>query len=63
MVAYLLVVSDFLVNISAGFIGVAIVLPLYARSKRKKLSYLNLLLNVTCGILTLVLAAELRRHL
>lgn len=53
------VLSDLLVNLSAGWFGVALILPIAVRKPKVRLSALTI--NITLGIVSLLLAFVLRK--
>lgn len=59
---WLEVVSELCVNLSAGWIGAAVVIPVTSKLDRK-INLGVLTMNLTAAIVFLVLAFELRRRL
>lgn len=55
---WLQAISDLFVNLSAGWFGAAVILPLNAR--RVKIRRLSLILNILFGIFALVIAVIIR---
>ncbi|MEK7518025.1 MAG: hypothetical protein AAB583_05770 [Patescibacteria group bacterium] len=55
------ILTEFLINLAAGWFGAAIVLPI--RSEKRKIKFLLLTVNLSCGILSLVIAYIIRRTL
>ena len=53
------VISDLFINLSAGWIGAAIIVPI-TTTKRGKISLLYLLTDVAFAILALLIAIKLR---
>lgn len=57
---FLNVISDLFINLSAGWIGAAVVLPSQLmKQKRKK--WWSLSVNIVCAILSIVAAYQLKR--
>jgi hypothetical protein len=54
-------ISDLLINLSAGWFGVAVVLPL--KITEGKIRFWTLLIDISLGILTFGFAVILRRHI
>jgi len=56
---FVIILSDLFVNLSAGWFGAAFIVPLV--SKRSKLKFRVLFLNLLFGTISLVVAYVLRR--
>ena len=57
----LIAVSDLLINLSAGWFGIAIIVPLNVTKRKKRIW--SLLVNIFFGIVSLVFAIALRGQL
>lgn len=55
------ILTEFLINLAAGWFGAAIILPI--RSEKRKIKFLLLTVNLSCGILSLAVAYIIRRGL
>jgi len=51
--------SDLFINLSAGWFGAALILPL-ATPKRSKFRFKTLTINITCGILAYIIGVLLK---
>ena len=58
---WFLALSDLLINLSAGWFGVGIILPLY--TKKTKIKLRALIFNILFGILALLTSITLRSKL
>ncbi len=53
--------AEFLINLGAGWFGAAIILPI--RSEKRKIRFMLLTVNLSCGILSLALSYIIRKSL
>jgi threonine/homoserine efflux transporter RhtA len=57
------ILADFMVNMAAGWVGVAVILPIGLKEvKKQKIDWKILILDLFCGILSLIAAYLLRSH-
>ena len=54
-------ISDLLINLAAGWFGAAFILPMTIRKFKANIKIL--LINLSCGIITLLLAVLIRSNL
>lgn len=57
--SWLSVLSDLFVNLAAGWLGAALIVPM--ATTKFKVNLRLLIINILCGILSLVIAGLLRR--
>jgi len=55
------ILSDFLVNLAAGWIGAAIIFPI--RIEEKKVKLILLTVNILCGIMCLIAAYFIKKYI